>query len=193
MEDRFDRVARVLSEALDVLERADVPPELRTAALPEAIRLIDRTEAPTDVGGSTQQDEEELGGAVASLEKLGKRLDLPMEVLTDIYYVDGDALQLTAPSRKIAPSKKEGTAEIAVLVTVGRQGAGLDNDLTSVNEVRHWARELGRYDDKHFGEHLQGADNVLTIIGKGMQRNLRTKWHEKEQLREIIQRVAGRG
>lgn len=186
-----DWVAEVLRDAVRAIEKAGVPPELRSAGLPEAVRLLTRP-AQTSESQKVDRSHAAQEGETPSLEKLAQRLGVSLAVLEDLFYIKDGTLHLIVPSRKIATGKREGTGEIAVLVTAGRQGAGLDDDLTAVSEVRHWANEMGRYDEKHFGEHLDTVDDVVTIIGKGRGRKLRAKWHEMDQLREIITRIAER-
>lgn len=188
-------VASMLRRALEAVNEADIPADLREAALPSAIELTARTaglslnrpdvERPAEPLEPVASDEVPLG-------KLAQRLGIPLEVLEDVYVeVDGQ-LHLAVPSRKIASSKKDGAAEIAVLVSAGRQGTGVDQDLTPIGEVRRWAQELNRYDEKHFGEHVQAADHLLTVVGKGQKRQLRVKWHEADQLKALILKAAGR-
>jgi hypothetical protein len=191
----MDQVAQILTRAVEAVEKASVPDDLRAAALPEAIQLFARgvqapiAAPPRSTGTSA---EEPSTNATPSLDKLAQRLGIPLDVLSDVYVEVNGELQLGVPSRNIASSKKEGAAEIAVLVCVGRQGTGVDQDLTPNAEVRRWAQELNRYDEKHFGEHIQAADHLLTIVGKGQRRQMRVKWHEADQLKAVILKAAGR-
>lgn len=188
-------VAATLRRALEAVDEAGIPADLREAALPSAIQLtagaaglsLNRrdVERPAEPLEPVASDEVPLG-------RFAQRLGIPMEVLEDVYVVVDEQLHLGVPSRNIASSKKEGAGEIAVLVSAGRQGTGVDQDLTPVSEVRRWVKELNRYDEKHFGEHIRGADHLLTIVGRGQTRQLRVKWHEADQLRALILKAAGR-
>ena len=195
MPDQLERVTQILASAVEALEKASVPRDLRAAALPEAIKLIAgdvEASARPPLPEMRAPDEAPLTNAKPSLDQLAQRLGIPLNVISDVYVEVNGELHLGVPSRNIASTKKEGSAEIAVLVSVGRQGTGVDPDLTPNAEVRRWAQELNRYDEKHFGEHVQAADRLLTIVGKGQRRQFRVKWHEADQLKAVILKAAGR-
>jgi hypothetical protein len=186
-----EEAAEILREAVEVLDAASISPALQSAALSELIKLLAPTSSsePSVVESSPSIPQ---GVSAPSLTRLAQKVGLTLEVLGDLFVVEGNELQLAIPSRKLAETKKEGTVEVAVLVCVGRQGTGLDEEWTSVSEIRKWATEFSRYDDKHFGEHLQLADNLLTIVGKGTQRKFRVKWNEAETIKEVITQVRER-
>lgn len=176
-------IKEALSRARASVEEADLPEPWRASAFSEVLRHLlrdspaARTAAP-DVPARGSGSETSPG-----LARLAARLGVPDSALADIFDIDDGIVTLHVTSAKISAVKSKATREIALLMVVARQGAGLDESWTDVAHVRDALAQYNRYDASNFSKYLRETDDVFNFKGRPVQLRLtRPGWEAATEL-----------
>lgn len=108
------------------------------------------------------------------LGKIGSVTKLDAETVELIWDAQGDELGYVVSAKKLASNKAEATRQLAKIVVLGRQAAGLE-DWTPSGAIREVANEYGKFDSANFASHLAGLDkdNAVLFRGKGPSREIK--------------------
>lgn len=178
----------ILAAALAAVDEADVPSDLRAVAFGKAVDLVSaessRASSENQSGGNVEENDGDVLG------RLAVRLKIPRAVLEDVYYYEEGSIRLSVPTPRLARNKNAATREIALLVVAGRQAGGIDESWTSVAEVRSIAQTYNKYDPKHFGDTIQGLQDVFHIRGGPQSRELKIKQPGLEAAAELVTRLS---
>ena len=122
------------------------------------------------------------------LSKLADSLELPLEQIKDVFYADGEQIELIISPQQLDKSTASAMKEVALLITVARQYSGLE-EWTSVNEVRKACDNLGPFDSSNFAKAMM-ATKFLRSKGKGQQRELKAPRTALEGAKVLIERFS---
>ena len=194
----------VLIAALQDVEDAKIPDDLRAVALWKAIDLragigaVERPGAgstPTGAGSSRLQQEATTGDTGArsgdSLASIAHRLGLDRATVEEVFTVQGADLELIVPVGKLPSKVAAATKEIALLIAGGRQAAGVE-EWTSWDIIRVVCIDYKRIDSTNFAKTVREMDDVFNFR-KDSERKLsvrlaRPGW---DRLAEAIRRLGG--
>jgi hypothetical protein len=184
-------IREAIELARSTVEEADLPEGWQERAFGEVLRRLlagDLPIASRFVAHST----EAARGAVADsgLARLAARLAVPENALADVFAVEDDDVTLHVASGRISATKSKATREIALLITVARQGAGIDESWTDVSHVRDALSQYSRYDISNFSKYLRDTGDVFNFRGKPVQqlRLTRPGW---EAAAELVKTLTG--
>lgn len=162
-------ISEKITVAMNAVFRTDdVPEEFQVVAFREVLRHLLADASPSSPGQETEQTPLRNGVPHndGGLLTLASRLGLDVSRLEEILSITDDGLQLYAPSSRISAMKSKATRELALAVVAARQGSGLDEGWTKINEVREVVRDFGRYDESNFSTYVRGLGDVLSIRGR---------------------------
>ena len=182
----------IFAEALEAVEAAGIPDDLRRVAFAKAIDLVasgvlagERAalpgRVPPAVGG---QDEGPLG-------RIARKLNLSTEQVEGVYHLDGESLGIGVATQRLASGVAPATKQLALLVAAGRQAGGFDADWTSSATIKAICQEFGRFDSSNFAKTIRSMGNLLNFRGRGQElevKVLRPGWDEAARLVESLTR-----
>jgi hypothetical protein len=147
----MEDVKAILIEAARAVEDAKLKPDLRQAGFEKAIDLLaqaagrqpaaPRPPAP-GVGDPIANDDDPLG-------KIAARLNVDVEVVREVYHVEGDKFEVVVAVARLEAGMSPATKQIALLIPAARQAAGIE-EWTSVDHIRKVSVDYGRYDSANF-------------------------------------------
>jgi len=181
-------IASKLSSALEIVDAAKVPNDLRAVAFWQACVALDAGVSGAPYSSSTSTSD--TLGEDALLGRIARRLSLDYEIVTAIFEQKGDEIQLIVPKGKLpnASSKAASMRDIALLLTAGRQAAELE-DYTPLSLIRKECDELGMLDSGNFSAEI-GRLGMRAQGGRN-SREIRASRHQLEQAAELMSSIAG--
>jgi hypothetical protein len=195
MSDERDNVSGLLSQAVEAVEAANVPEDLRAAAFTKAFDFLSGSMRPTPGGNGGQ------GGAAAETQMTAPTTEDPLQVIADslgverevvdeTYHLDDGQIKLSVASRRLDEHKSAGTQQIALLLAAGRQAAGTEQ-WTATKTIREAAREYGRHDSANFASAITGMDEYFSFAGTAQQRRVRVNRRGLERAAAMIHELRG--
>jgi hypothetical protein len=182
-----------LSLARQLVDEAGLPASWQERAYGEVLRsLLDTGLAATsERPAASTRPHETRSSQESALGRLATRLGVSESALADVFAIDGVDVTLHVSSAKLSTTKSKATREIALLIAVARQGAGIDDAWTDVSHIRDALTQYGRYDMSNFSRHLRDIDDVFNLRGKPVQqlRLTRPGW---EAATELVKAVVDR-
>jgi hypothetical protein len=185
-------IAEILRRAIETVDDAGVPDDLRPAAFSAVVSLLT---GQVPINGKPEAAK--VGGTLLGapgdddpLTRIATALSVDIETVKSIYHDTGSDLDLVVSNSKLPTQKAVATREIALLVTAGRQLGGYDDEYTSLEHIRRQCEEHKRLDGPNFTKALVQFE-PLTLKGKGRSRAARLSRPGREQARELILRLSG--
>jgi hypothetical protein len=188
-----DRVVKLLKEALKAVDSSGVPAELRPAAFREAIRLLSSDLVPSGQPRSPsappKRTEPDSDGRHDHLAALANGLGLSHDVVSEVYHFDAGDLKLIVAPSKLEADKAGATKQIALLISAGRQGSGIDSTWTPSKVIRDVCEEFGKFDSANFAAVLGSMGDVFGFDGRGRGRKVKVNRPGFEQAGTLIKRL----
>lgn len=137
-------------------------------------------------------DEGASGGAEESLiQRIARHLGLATEIVDETFFENDGQVGVALPPSKLEDSKKAATRQLATLVVLGNQAAGI-SDWTPVAEIRNVCNEFGVLDIPNFAATISRMDDILQVRGKGQYREARLRRPGLEVAKHLLINFAGR-
>jgi hypothetical protein len=199
-----NEVTDVMKEAVKAVEEAGVPDDLRETAFQKvfealmALHLSELQSAERGPEGETGRSRADAplggsgGGGGPSLQSIAARLGLDVELVEEIFYVDGDVLGLAIAPSKFDAKKAAATQEIALLLAAGRQSGGWE-EWTPVGAVREACRDYGRFDVANFATTIKRMGDVFSFRGRARQLEVRVTRPGYEKAGLLARELSGVG
>lgn len=194
----------VLIEALKDVEEAHVPDDLREIAFSKSFDLragavaaapgrdpgVPAVGGPNLTGVSEASEAQRVAGSDL-LGTIAARLKVERTTVADVFTVSDGELELIVPVGKLSSRVATATKEIALLVAVGRQAAGLE-EWTSWDEIRRWCAEFKKLDSGNFAKAMREMDDVFNTR-KQSDRKLQVRLAKPgwERAADAIRRLGG--
>lgn len=205
MPEKLD-VTKLLKQAMDAVNDAGIPDELKPLALDKAIDLFASAGSfvPGAIGAGQGAEAGDGGkrssgtagpvGADASpLEKIATRLKLDAETVSEVYDHDADGLKIVLGTAKFDQAKSAGTKQLALLFAAGTQGAGIE-DWTPAKDLRDVVKDFNRFDSANFAYTITRMDDVFLFRGNSAQsRELKVNRKGFERAAALIKDLTGGG
>lgn len=189
-------VSQILVGATKDVEDAEVPDDLREIAFREAIRLREASAGLT-TGGADEGTGSGGGGGgggeatgEGAIPQIASRFGVDAARVGEVFTErDGEVL-LAIGTKALSSGKRPATKEIALLVAGARQATGVE-DWTSVDKIRGWCEEYGKYDGPNFAKTIADMDDLFQFTGKGQKREVRLRQPAWEAAGELTGRIRG--
>jgi hypothetical protein len=191
-------IADRLQEAAAAVALADLPQEFRALAYERALDAVGLRCAISRAPDPSPPEEVAAGVVPSSLteggqlELIASRLELPIEAVERVYEADeNDGLRLIL-KRAMLPRPEQKAAsmrDVALLVTVGRQAAGLE-EYTSFAMIRSECQDLRVLDGSNFSAEVA----KLEMRRRGGRNNQEAKAnrHHYEDTAELINEIVSK-
>jgi hypothetical protein len=207
MNDSVD-VKQVLKRAIDAVNDAGIPDELKPVALEKAIDLY--AGAGTNLGGGgggsgggggTSGGDGGGGGGgggasavsddLTAIQKIAAKLKVDPETVGEVFDHDGDGLRIVLGASKFDAARRAGTKQIALLFAAGRQGMGAQ-EWTPVKDVREVVRDYNRFDSANFATTISQMDDVFLFKGNNAHsREVKVNRQGYEEAAALIKELTG--
>jgi hypothetical protein len=200
-----DDAAAILRAAAAAVETADLPEDLRQAGFEKAVDLVAGRAAPAAHGaggsGSGAGSAADTTGAgdtgtpavegEGPLPQIANKLGLSMEIVGDVFDVEDGALKIVLPTSSLESGKKAATRQLALLIAVARQAAGLE-EWTYAKDIREVTKEFNKFDVSNFAQTLNSMDEVFRFTGNGAaERRVKVTRQGYEQAAGLVRQLGG--
>lgn len=177
--DRAVALAVLLADRLGVLTAS------RTRAASEGATHGSNERGSNDVKAEVPADTD-------LVHKICRVTNIERDVADLIYDNQDGGLGYVISARKLASSKAEATRQLAQIIVVGRQAAGLE-EWTPSSTIREVVSDYGKFDSANFASHLQRLekDNAVLFRGKGSAREIKVTRAGFEVIAESLKDLAG--
>jgi hypothetical protein len=191
-----EEIAARLRQAETALELADVPDDLREQAYDRALDAVGL--GPSQVSGMASSVST-LGGSPASapagdpIGALSVKLNLLRETVEQVFEPDEDHGLRLILKRSMLPRPDQKAAamrDVALLISVGRQGAGLE-EYTSFATIRRECEDLAVLDSSNFATEVGRLE--MRRRGGRSAPELKANRHHYEDAGKLIGVIAGSG
>jgi hypothetical protein len=183
----------ILRKALKLIEESDVPDDLREAAFNKSFDLLaGRSSAPLDGGvrrgGESDGDSKEVTSDGEWDSKIAMKLKVEPSQVREVFEQSDTGIALVVPSSALDDSISVGVRQIAHLVSVARQSAGLEES-TSTNIIGQFAVDYGKK-DKNFSRHIDGLDDLFVVKRiSHREKTLRARVKAYEEAGRLVKRM----
>lgn len=202
--------AEAITEALKAAHKAvkdsGIPKELQAVALgkasdaflgnatpppPAAPQGSGKTDPPPAADKTTSRASPDTRTPIG---KIAAELKLDEGEVADVFEIDGEELLLTLRRDQLSEQKGPAMRQVALLVSAGRQAAGLDEDRTHTDLIRAACTDLGVLDKNAYRDEMGKLGNYVTSKAKGQfGREFRVTRHGKNEAASLVKRMTGGG
>lgn len=187
-------LVNVLRQANEIVREAGLPEPIQPIAFWKVCDALlgDAQPSATSESDPVNWNRTDLeDGEDSANQRIAEKLDIPVDRVRDIYFMDGNSLGLALPSGALSKSMSEGARQIALLIVVGRQAAQMESDgWTHSSEIRKVCDHYGKFDVGNFGKTLRAMADVFQIKGTGTSRQVRPRQLAYERAAALIQELA---
>jgi hypothetical protein len=186
----------VLKAALQAVNDAGVPSDLREIAFTRAVDMFRGETAKTPGSGADGMQSGNAGGGGSAtdsnrLKKVADALGVPYERIEMLFVEHEDGLQVAADPGALGASTKERAKGVALLVAAGRQLGGWDEGPTSDLVVRAEVDRLGVYDGTNYAKHVKDLSAWFNVNGVGKSATYKLKFPGREHLKKVAKDLVG--
>jgi hypothetical protein len=183
-----DQVTVRLKQAAAAVQDADLPADLRQIGFERALEALGLGAAlapPSDA--PVRSDEAEHRSDDNPLLAIARRLNLPIDVVDQIYETDDGTIRLALRRSMLPDPERKAAAmrHVSLLTVAGRQAAG--EELTPFAAMREECLALKVLDAPNFASEVGKLD--LRLTGARNSRTAKANRHHFEEAAELIQQI----
>jgi hypothetical protein len=196
-------VKDTLAAALKAVTEAEIPAELREVAFAKAVDLLAAKipAAPANgtsgaVNDAATPAEAQSGGqtvapsGVSALDRIATKLGVDRELVEEVFAETDGSIDITVSPRKLAPAKQEASRQIALLITAGRQAAGVE-ERTATDVIRAKCEEFRKLDPTNFGKAIGGMHDEFSFQGPPRKRLVKLSRQGWPAAVDLVKRLTG--
>lgn len=187
---KMSEISDVLIAALEDINTANIPSELREVAFSKAVDLRAGGTPPAGPASRLASPTRSADSTGDALDRIAGRLGLERGAAEDIFHERDGAIELVVGAGKLPTNAATATKEIALLLAAGRQAAGLE-EWTPLGAVREMCDQYRRLDGPNFASTIKAMEDVFTFRGTSRRREVRVARPGWEQAAALAQRLAG--
>src|SRR5437667_5978834 len=178
------KISELLVLAQEAVDEAKISDDLRQVAFQQSVQLLAQEAGlatiPPAGSGPARSRSAPDDRAEGAVQKIGRKLGLPLTVVGEVYADDGKGgVDVVVGVGKLDDSTAATTKQLALMVCGARQLAEIEQ-WTGAKEIRKWCVHYGRFDTANFAKTLKTMQESLTFKGKGPQLEVRCHHRDKE-------------
>jgi hypothetical protein len=183
--------ADLLKKAVAVVERANVPEDLREIAFAKVLEMMART----DIGDGTSANAsvaEETSDQSELLVRIASKIGIKPNLADRIFDHHEDALIFSGNVTALGSTKAGIVQNLALLMIAGRRWAGLDLGGSTADEIVR--AEVDRHsllDVTNYNKHIGALKPYVTITGSGKSASYKIKYDGLEKAKQLAHSLAG--
>jgi hypothetical protein len=195
-----DSITSELKLALEAVENASIPDDLRSVAFSSAfwgardlsLTFGEDPPAASALSLGTTSHKGEIATSAGSdspgLGRLVQKLNVSEEDVEFVYEINDSDLGLRVPPSRLAPVLKDAVKQIIYLVAAGRQAYGFETK-TSTREIKRVCAERGK-SDTNFSRIVDALHGEGLIVGgSGTSKTIAANGDGFERAGEIVKRL----
>jgi hypothetical protein len=183
----------ILAAAAKAVDDAQLEQEFRVAGFTKAVDLIAGPVGQSDPANMGRPAREaparHTDAGAGKLDSIANKLELDAEDISEVYADENGELNIVISPWKLDAKKMAATKQIAVLVSAGRQGAGID-DWTAMEPIRRTADEFKRLDAPNFAKAMQGMGDTFRFTGSGSSLKVKLSRPGWEEAKALVKKLA---
>lgn len=184
-----DELVKRAKRAFGIIEKADVPTDLRHVAFESVWRSISPSEA-TVAASEERAQKPKATESGTGLQALAAKLSVEVGLVSEIFQQREDGtLAVHVPTSSLGSSKSAATREIALLVCAARQYGG--DEWTDAAAIRSVCQEYGKFDSANNASILAEGDRYWMTSGTGKSRRFKLRRKGWEEAADLVRRIAG--
>lgn len=203
-------VSKVLKDAWQAVETADVPAEMHEVAFREAIRIL---APPTDSGeaqqgrrvgkpdgkrglsGSDRKPKEDGAGGLTVdesvlISKVAEGTGCDPELLDQLIHINDGRLEILIPGLRLGKKNSDKVRNISKIFSIV-YAFGLGEDGAAVELIRSEVQRLKCYDNTNFSKQMAGLAPQFAVTGQGASKMVRPKSSGISNFAELVESIAG--
>lgn len=191
-------VEEVLQKAIDAVNSANIPSELREVAFTRAIDLIVGEKPVASANNKDSNGTKNAGGGADldptdsdRLKKIADAVGVSRERIELIYLEHEEDLQVVVDPGQLGSTMKERSKSIGLLVAAGRQLGGWDENTTPDIVVRSEIDRLGVYDGGNYSKYMKDMSAWFNVNGSGRNATFKLKFQGREYLKTFAKGLVG--
>lgn len=184
----------MLKTALQAVEDANIPADLRAIAFTKAIDVLSGSDDTTTRSSRTGENGGGGGGGGPvtesdRLKKLADALSVPHERIEMLYVEHDGDLQVAADPAQLGNSTNKRAGSIGLLIAAGRQLGGWDEGPTSDAAIRSEIDRLGLYDSTNYSKHMKELGAWFNVNGTSRSATYKLKFSGREYLKALAKEI----
>jgi hypothetical protein len=184
----------VVKQAVEVIEKAKVPGDLRALAFGKVLDMLASTTSDQPSPGRDEDRANSGHDRVNSdfISTIAAKMDIPSTLGDRIFGEHKGELIFSGDVSALGGTKSEKVHTLAVLFLAGRRWAGLDAGGTTSDEVlRAEVDRHGLLDVSNYGKHISSLKPFVTITGSGKKATYKIKFDGLEKAKQVGRALAG--
>ena len=186
--------AEVLRQALDAVDKAELPANLREVGFRAAIDLIapgrsaadtPRQGAPPVEGANPETEADHQPSGDERLVRIGKSLGIQAEHVGRLFDDHDGTLQFCGDVERLGNSRAAKVQGLAVLLIAARHAGGYDEERTGDAAIRTEVNRHGLLDTTNYTKQLKDLKKYTNVNGTGRQATFKLKYEGNTEAKKI--------
>lgn len=201
MSDLREKLTEAIRVAVQALEEAEVPSELREPAFGKVmdVLLADQGLMAGSAGGvaAAGWGAEKAGGSPGDvpgdddpLKIVADKAGVTLAQIKDVFSFEDGEVKLVVGAKRFDRAASKASRDITLLLAGGRQAAQIE-EWTPLKVTREACEHYGRLDGRNYQAAVKRLDPELTFRNQGAAREVRVTMPGWDTWRELVQDLLG--
>ena len=183
-------VDRILTEAREAVDAAQLPPDLRVLGFEKAVDLLSG-DVPSNTTNGGVKNDGDVPPVDDRLAAIARRLGVDTAKLAYVYDLDDDDATFVIQRSKLSSTKADATREVGLLYAAARQAGGYDETHTAVAKIRSKVEDMGVLDPNNFASQMTSIEGVTSRGATAQSREFKVTQHAYENAGKLVERLTG--
>lgn len=195
-------VAEILRSAVEAVEKANVPDDLRIPAFESALLLFGGSSGsqppqtiPVPQAGAAATLAQQTGSGDQvdeRLQRVAAELGIAPDTVERVFDDHEGDLQYVGDLEALGKSKASKVQALAVLLVAARLAGGYDEGSTLDIDLRKEIDRHGLLDTGNYTKHISPLKNVLNFNGAGRNLNFKVKYEGRQRAKVLAGQALGK-
>jgi hypothetical protein len=182
------RPVDLLKEAVSAVDEANVPQDLREIAFTKVLEFLQANSDSSQAKNAQIFPEKSAGIDSGALSQIASKVGIEPHLLDRVFEESKDGLIFSGDAKAFGSTKAKMVQGIVLLILAGRRWSGLDNGVTTSDEiVRAEVDRNSLLDVTNYGKHISALKPYVTITGTGKNATYKIKHDGLERAKQIVQ------